>query len=326
MGGNVLEACTLGDALTLARQLPADSVDLLITDPPYGIQGDTLHKHYNRNEAFVLDGYAEVPAADYPAFTRSWIEQAARVLRPGGSAFIVSGYSMLMPILSSLQEAGLHEVNHIIWKYNFGVSTQRKFVSSHYHILYYEKKGGRRTFNQFSRFGSKDRKSAKGGSALYADLEDVWIINREYKPGQVKNKNQLPYSLLTKLIQYGSNPGDLVFDFFLGSFSTAIAAKGLNRRYGGFEVNQSAFRHGAKALAQAENGWLEATVPTGRDDRPARFGEPLSDSESAGILRLVAGRQKKGHTKKEAIAQAMEDYGRGYWSIEKLLKRARLGN
>lgn len=321
----MLTACTLGDALTLARQLPDDSVDLLITDPPYGIEGDTLHKHYNRNEEFVLDGYAEIPAAEYPEFTRAWIEQAARVLRPGGSAFIVSGYSMLLPILTALKDAGLVEVNHVIWKYNFGVSTTRKFVSSHYHILYYEKKGGRRTFHQFARFGSKDRRNEKGGSALYADLEDVWVINREYKPGQVKNKNQLPYALLAKMIQYGSSPGDLVFDFFLGSFSTAIAAKGLRRKYGGFEVNPIAFEHGSRSLAAAEEGWLEATVPTGRDDRPARSGEPLTEKESSEILRFVQRRQERGDTKKDAVAQAMTHFGRGYWSIEKLLKRARAG-
>ncbi len=321
----MLTTCTLGDTLALARDLPDAAVDLIITDPPYGIQGDTLHKHYNRNEAFVLDGYAEIPADQYPEFSRAWISQAARVLRPGGSALIVSGYSMLLPILSALHDSGLREVNHLIWKYNFGVSTQRKFVSSHYHILYYEKRGGRRTFNQFARYGSKDRRDATGGSALYADMEDVWRINREYKPGKVKNKNQLPYTLLAKMIQYCSKPGDLVFDFFLGSFSTAIAAKGLRRRYGGFEVNPVAFRHGAKALAEVEEGWLEQSVPTGKDDRPARSGDPLSVQESAEILRFVLNRQEQGSTKKEAVAQAMSHFSRGYWSIEKLLKKARAG-
>ena len=49
------------DCIDGCRQhIPDNSVDLIITDPPYGINGDTLHKHYNRKESFVIDGYVEV--------------------------------------------------------------------------------------------------------------------------------------------------------------------------------------------------------------------------------------------------------------------------
>lgn len=51
------------DCITGRRENIADgSVDLIITDPPYGIRGDQLHKHYDRKESFVIDGYVEVPA------------------------------------------------------------------------------------------------------------------------------------------------------------------------------------------------------------------------------------------------------------------------
>jgi site-specific DNA-methyltransferase (adenine-specific) len=53
----------------------------------------------------------------------------------------------------------------------------------------------------------------------------VWTIRREYHPGQKKNRNQLPSKLLARMIQLGSRPGDLVCDFFLGSFSTARASR-----------------------------------------------------------------------------------------------------
>ena len=61
-----------------------NSVDLIITDPPYGINGDKFHQHYNREESFVLDGYIEIPEENYPKFCINWIEQAERILRPGG--------------------------------------------------------------------------------------------------------------------------------------------------------------------------------------------------------------------------------------------------
>ena len=47
------------------KHIEDNSVDLIITDPPYGINGDTLHKHYNRDEKNVLDGYVEIPLEEY---------------------------------------------------------------------------------------------------------------------------------------------------------------------------------------------------------------------------------------------------------------------
>jgi len=219
------------------RHISDNSVDLIITDPPYGIEGDRLHRHYNRNECFVAGGYVEIPWNRYGDFSRRWIKEGERILRPGGSMYIVSGYTNLFHILDALRETRLKEVNHLIWRYRFGVFTRRKYISSHYHILFYEKPGGKRTFHAESRFGL-DERTAEGRSLNNLDREDVWVINREYKPGRSKNKNELPLGLLTKILQYSSNEGDLVCDFFCGGFSTARAAIGLNRKFVGFEIRE----------------------------------------------------------------------------------------
>ena len=126
-----------GDCVEGARATIADgTVDLIITDPPYGIGGDQLHRHYNRSEDLVVDGYVEVPAEEYGPFTHAWVAEAARILRPNGSIYVVSGYTNLYHVLDALRTAGLREVNHLVWKYAFGVHTRRKYISSHYHILY----------------------------------------------------------------------------------------------------------------------------------------------------------------------------------------------
>jgi site-specific DNA-methyltransferase (adenine-specific) len=222
------EDCIIGSK----KYLPNNSIDLIITDPPYGIDGDKLDKHYNRNENNVLDGYIEVSKEEYPEFSKQWIKEAERVLKPGGCLYLISGYSNLRHILNALSETNLIEINHIIWKYNFGVYTKLKYVSSHYHILYYQKKG-KKTFNTYCRYSDS--------SECYRDREDVWIINREYHREEIKNKNQLPKELLKKMILYSSNEGDIICDFFLGSFSTIKVAKELNRKYCGFEKNKIAF-------------------------------------------------------------------------------------
>ena len=77
--------------------------------------------------------------------------------------------------------------------------------------MYYIKGKAKHTFNTFSRF-SDSEKFDDGRSKNYHDREDVWNI-KEYKPGQIKNKNELPQELLKKMILYSSKEKDLICDF-----------------------------------------------------------------------------------------------------------------
>ncbi|MBW8036312.1 MAG: site-specific DNA-methyltransferase [Planctomycetes bacterium] len=307
------------DCIQGAREhLRDNSIDLILTDPPFAINGDKLHKHYNRKEAFVLDGYVEIPQEEYADFSKAWITEAERVLRPGGALIIVSGYSNLLDILNALRGTSLKEFNHIIWKYNFGVNTKSKFVSSHYHILYYCKPGGERTFNNFARFGSRER-NGDNRSLLYQDLEDVWVINREYKPGEIKNKNELPTALLIKLIQYLSKPEDVVCDFFLGGFSTAKIAKGLGRSAVGYEINKNSFDYHYEEVEQISINELASKVKVGKDDTPAKAGEPWTEGEINQLDKRYIELRRNGHTKKKTIEILSGEFQRGNWSIIKRL-------
>ena len=310
------------DCISGARaHIPDNSVDLIITDPPYGINGDTLHKHYNRDEAFVIDGYVEIPEPEYGDFSVRWVKEADRVLRPGGSIYIVSGYTNLFHILHALRETGLKEINHIIWKYSFGVFTRRKYISSHYHILLYEKPGGERTFNIESRYGLNE-KTEDNRSQNNADREDVWIINREYKPGTIKNKNELPMQLLTKMIQYSSNEGDCICDFFLGGFSTAKAAIGLNRRAIGFEISTPIFDLKCPEIAVLTPGFLLPLLRTPITGTHENSRKPWTTDDIRCLKEEYTRLLNDGLTKKQIIARLGEDLGRGRWGIEKALKHS----
>lgn len=298
------------------RHLPDASVDLIITDPPYGIEGDRLHRHYNRDERFVIGGYVEVEKEAYNAFSRAWIAQAERVLRPGGQIYIVSGYTNLYDVLDALRGTSLVEINHLIWKYNFGVYTSRKYVSSHYHILYYAKPGGRRTFNLQARF-ALDASAPEGGSANYRDREDVWIVNREYKPGRAKNKNELPAALLEKMIAYSSKQGDLVCDFFMGGGSTGTVAIGMNRRFAGFEVSKKAYETCVKRIEAVVPGSLVRAAPRAHVVR--NRGKAWTAAESQRLAKRYRDLLAKGMRKGDIVAALSSEFKRGAWAIRKRL-------
>lgn len=314
------------DCITGAREhLGDESVDLIITDPPYGIQGHIMHRHYNRDERFVADGYVEVDAGQYNEFSHRWISEAYRVLKPGGCIYVVSGYTNLYHILDALRTAGFSEVNHIIWRYRFGVFTKKKYISSHYHILFYEKPGKRRhTFNVTSRFGLGE-KDPYGGSLNYQDREDVWDMNREYKRKRTKNKNELPLELLVKMIQYSSDPGDTVCDMFMGGFSTAKAAIGLDRRFVGFEISKQIFSTRLKDVEGLKPGYLQDGLRTPMCVQIRNQGKSWTEAELSHMrerfLQLKANRVKKY----KIIPALCEEFGRGRWAIEKALKKNGLG-
>ena len=228
------------DCVEGMRLLPEGSVDLIVTDPPFAIDFKPHRSNYNRTQSRVLSGYREVPAREYRDFTRAWMKEAYRVLGDSGSAFVFSGWNNLKDILIAADETGFITVNHIIWKYQFGVVCKRRFVTSHYHCLFFCKNEKKRKFFPNARFGKHDR-SEKGRSLRYQDLEDVWIIKREYWHGEEKTPTKLPSALIEKILSYASQEGDLVLDPFLGSGQVAVVGKRMKRRFLGFEIVKDYF-------------------------------------------------------------------------------------
>lgn len=247
-----------------------ESVDLVFTDPPYGIDGDELDVHYHRDESKVVPGYIDVPLSQYAQFSLDWIRECERVLRPGGSMYIVSGYTNLHHILNALHSTSLVEINHVIAQYSFGVSTKNKFVSSHYHVLFWAKPDRgqkKRTFN--SNWKYTDQKDS------YHDRLTVQNMPRDYKPGQVRNKNQLSEDFIEKFIKYSSNRGDTVLDCFGGGLTTGRTALRWGRNFVGFELNKNAYDAFVPTLDLVEP--MSDAVPVSPDDRELAKREKMRE-------------------------------------------------
>ena len=235
------------DCIDGMKTIPDGKIDLVVTDPPFAINFKAKKANYNRTSSRVLSGYNEITKENYYEFTLNWMSQCFRILKESGGMYVFSGWNNLADILNAIEEIGFITVNHIIWKYQFGVVTNRKFVTSHYHCLYICKNDKKRKFFPYERF-SKEAKNNEGRSLHYKDKEDVWEIKREYWTGDEKTPTKLPAEIIKKILQYSSEEGDLVFDPFLGSGQTAVVSKLLKRNYIGFEIVKEYFDFISKRL------------------------------------------------------------------------------
>ncbi len=229
------------------KKIPANCIDLVVTDPPFAINFKSKKANYNRTPSNVLSGYNEILPENYYDFTISWMNQVHRILKESGSMYVFSGWNNLKDILNALDDVGFTTINHIIWKYQFGVVTQKKFVTSHYHCLYVCKNEKQRKFFPYVRF-DKSEKDSDGRSLHYNDKEDVWIINREYWTGDKKTPTKLPLEIIKKIIEYSSEKKDIVIDPFLGSGQVAVVSKMMKRKFSGFEIVPEYFEFAKKRL------------------------------------------------------------------------------
>jgi len=202
------------------KKLQDESIDCVIADPPFGLSFTGKESIYNRDRRFVRNGYREIKN-DYEKFSETWIRELPRVMKKTATAWIFSGWTNLFDILNALKKTDLLLINHIIWRYQFGVFTDRKFVTSHYHLLFLAK--------------SRDYYFNK---VMHYPL-DVWEINRTYRKGEVKNATKLPNEVVQRCVDFSTRPGDLVMDPFMGNGTTALVAKGSFRHYVGFELNRA---------------------------------------------------------------------------------------
>ncbi|HIA97115.1 MAG TPA: site-specific DNA-methyltransferase [Candidatus Nitrosopelagicus sp.] len=229
------------------KTIPDETIDLVVTDPPFAINFKAKKANYNRTASRVLSGYNEINVEDYYKFTNNWMRQVKRVLKKSGSMYVFSGWNNLKDILTALDVNGFTTINHIIWKYQFGVVTAKKFVTSHYHCLFVCKNDKMRKFFPYSRF-KKNAKTSDGKSLHYRDKEDVWIIKREYWTGDDKTPTKLPAEIIKKILQYSSEKNDLILDPFLGSGQVAVISKMLGRKYLGFEIIKSYYNFAYERL------------------------------------------------------------------------------
>jgi adenine-specific DNA-methyltransferase len=241
-----------GDSSELMETLPDGFCALTITSPPYNIG-----KEYER----------PLPLAQYLDWCERWIRQVFRLTKPDGAFWLNLGYITLdsrakaIPLPYLLWDRiPFYLIQEVIWNYGAGVAAKKSFSPRNEKFLWYVKNPSEYVFNLDAvrdpnvKYPNQKKNGKKKCNPLGKNPSDVWHFpkvtsgtNRSSKE-RTAHPAQFPIAVIDRIIKACSNPGDLIFDPFLGSGSLIEAALRNGRTAIGFEINSKYVQIAARRI------------------------------------------------------------------------------
>ena len=210
-----------GDSLTVLRDMEADSVDMVITDPPYGVDYQSARKDKARRFAKI--------ANDKAPFVW-WIYDAARVLKHGGGVLCFTRWDVQQVFIDALRLAGLTVKSVIVWdKKAHGMGDLKGSFAPRYEAIIF---------------------AVKGRYELPGKRPDDLIACAKVGNQRLAHPNEKPVELLDQLIVATTVRGALILDPFAGSGSTLVAAAKNCRQYVGIEIDEQYSKLAAARIAK----------------------------------------------------------------------------
>jgi modification methylase len=261
-----------GDCIEQLKSLPAGSVDLVFADPPYNLQ---LEGTLNRPDQSLVDAVDDdwdkfSSFADYDAFTKAWLTEAQRVMKPNATLWVIGSYHNIFRVGAIMQDLGFWILNDVIWRKanpmpNF---RGRRFTNAHETMIWASRSAASKSYTFHY-------------DALKAANEDTQVRSDWYLPlctggerlkdskGSKVHPTQKPEQLLARVILSSSNPGDVILDPFFGTGTTGATAKRLGRHFIGIERDPDYAN-----AAQARIAAVEPLDDTALAIAPTKRSEP----------------------------------------------------
>lgn len=253
-----------GNSIEEMKKLEENSIDLIFADPPYWMRVEGVLK---RVEGTKFDGCMDAwdqfeSLEDYEAFTKEWLCECYRILKPDGSIWVIGGMQCIYTIGAIMQEIGYWLINDIVWhKKNPTPNFKGTRLNNSHETLIWATKSKKSKYT----FHYKTAKELNLDTVDEADYENgirkqlgsVWKIavcsgNERLKneQGEKLHTTQKPEELLYRIIAISSNVGDMVLDPFGGTMTTGAIAKRLGRKYFMIERDPKYYEYGKQRIDQ----------------------------------------------------------------------------
>jgi modification methylase len=263
--GRILE----GDCIEAMRSLPDACVDMVFADPPYNLQlGGNLSRPDGSHVDAVTDAWDKFDSfAAYDAFTRAWLAEARRVLKPEGSLWVIGSYHNIYRVGAILQDTGFWILNDIVWRKANPMPNFKgtRFTNAH-ETLIWASMGEKAKYT----FNYRAMKTLNDELQMRSD----WVLpicagpERLKKDGHKVHPTQKPEALLYRLMLATTNKGDVVLDPFFGTGTTGAVAKRLGREWIGCE-RESGYRQAALERIEMALPLDESALKTMQSKRTA---------------------------------------------------------
>ena len=226
-----------GDCVEAMRRLPDASVDLVFADPPYNLQlGGDLNRPDGSHVDAVTDDWDQFDSfAIYDTFTREWLTEARRVLKPDGALWVIGSYHNIYRVGAMLQDLGFWILNDIVWRKSNPMPNFRgtRFTNAHETLLWCSL-GEKAKYH----FNYRAMKTLNDELQMRSD----WVLpicsggeRLKEDSGHKLHPTQKPESLLYRVLLATTEPGDVVLDPFFGTGTTGAVATRLGRKWIGCE-------------------------------------------------------------------------------------------
>jgi modification methylase len=262
-----------GDTLDILPTLPEKRVDLVFADPPYNLQlQQELWRPNLTRVAAVDDEWDQFDSFKaYDQFTRAWLGETRRIMKDTATIWVSGTYHNIFRVGAIMQDLGYWILNTVTWyKTNAMPNFRGTRLKNDVEFVIWAQKseGNRYTFNHHHMKQFNDGKQLGcmwtipvcGGQERLKDID-----------GKKLHPTQKPEELLRRIILASSKPGDLVFDPFLGSGTTAAVAKQLRRDWLGIEREPAYLQAAQNRIddmqpLQSNDSLLASSL----DEKPAR--------------------------------------------------------
>ena len=272
------------DCLKAMRGLPEGSVDLIFADPPYNLQlaSDLLRPNNTRVDG-VDDEWDKFGSfADYDAFSRAWLGECRRILKPDGAIWVIGSYHNIFRLGAALQDLGFWIQNDVVWRKVNPMPNFRgkRFTNAHETLIWAARdRRSRVTFNYESLKAQNDD----------VQMRSDWLFPICSGPERLKDEGgrkahptQKPEALLHRILIASSKPGDVVLDPFFGTGTTGAVAKRLGRRFIGIERDRDYARAAEERIAR-----VTPLSPSALETQRSKRAEPRVPFGTIVELRLL---------------------------------------
>ena len=223
-----------GDCLKIISEMPDNSVDLIVTDPPYKVT--------SRGGSGTMGGYWKEKRAKQGTIfdfnntsCKEYLPKFYRILKDKSILYLMCNNTNLQEMLNEGTKAGFHFVKCLIWEKGNKICGRYYMNCFEYIILF--RKGGDKPIN-------------KCGTP---DILKISIKKMKDSNGKNLHDTEKPVDLMKILVENSSNEGDVVLDPFMGIGATGVACKELNRNFIGIELSEEYYNIAKERIEKEKN-------------------------------------------------------------------------